>query len=55
MSEVSSPGNLFCFGMGFSAQALANRLIIKGWVVSGTYRNNKSTKSLKNSLSMPIK
>ena len=47
MSEVSSPGNLFCFGMGFSAQALANRLIIKDWMVSGTCRDNKPTKSLK--------
>ncbi|MGE0239050.1 MAG: SDR family oxidoreductase, partial [Parvibaculaceae bacterium] len=30
--------HLFCFGLGFSAQALARRLIPKGWTVTGTSR-----------------
>ncbi len=32
------PGRLFCFGMGFSSQALAKRLVPQGWEVSGTVR-----------------
>lgn len=30
--------HLFCFGMGYSAQALAQRLRARGWRVSGTSR-----------------
>ena len=36
--NVSSK-HLFCFGMGFSARALANRLSEHGWIVSGTSRD----------------
>ena len=32
------PGRLFCFGMGFSSQALATRLVPQGWECSGTVR-----------------
>lgn len=30
--------HLFCFGLGYSAMALANRLLDQGWQVSGTVR-----------------
>lgn len=30
--------HLFCFGLGFSGQALARRLTAKGWTVTGTSR-----------------
>ncbi|MAN79613.1 MAG: NAD(P)-dependent oxidoreductase [Rhodospirillaceae bacterium] len=30
--------NLFCFGLGFSAQNLARDLMAEGWIVSGTCR-----------------
>jgi nucleoside-diphosphate-sugar epimerase len=30
---------LFCFGLGFSAQALAERLSAKGWEIAGTARD----------------
>lgn len=32
-------GRLFCFGLGFSAQALARRLAAAGWAVAGTTRS----------------
>ncbi len=32
------PGRLFCFGMGFSSQALAKRFVPQGWQLSGTVR-----------------
>ena len=47
MPKATHSGNLFCFGLGFSCQALARRLISKGWLVSGTYRNNKLRESIK--------
>ncbi len=34
-------GRLFCFGLGFSAQALAKRLLPQGWDVSGTVRGEQ--------------
>lgn len=41
--KVSSypAGRLFCFGLGFSSQALAERLLSQGWEVSGTLRSRK--------------
>jgi len=48
MSQSTNSGNLFCFGLGFSCQALARRLIPKSWKVSGTCRDNKLRDSLKN-------
>ena len=33
---------LFCFGLGYSAQALARRLALRGWPVAGTSRNGES-------------
>lgn len=39
--------HLFCFGMGFSARALANRLKGEGWKVSGTCRSPSKLQALK--------
>jgi hypothetical protein len=41
-------GNLFCFGLGFSSQALAKRLLPQGWEVSGTVRGEQDESSTKN-------
>ncbi len=35
----SSPPHLFCFGFGYCAQALARRLLARGWRVTGTGRD----------------
>ena len=35
-----SPGRLFCFGLGYSARALAGRLRAEGWAVAGTCRSD---------------
>lgn len=32
-------GHLFCFGLGYSALALADRLLARGWRISGTCRS----------------
>lgn len=42
------PGRLFCFGMGFSSQALAKRLVPQGWEVSGTVRGAQDEIKAKN-------
>lgn len=34
-------GKLFCFGLGYSAQVLADRLSAQGWVITGTSREGK--------------
>ena len=34
----NGPGRLFCFGLGYSALALARRLLAEGWSVAGTTR-----------------
>ena len=33
-----SPGRLFCFGLGYTAEALARTLMAEGWTVAGTCR-----------------
>ncbi|MFT5486852.1 MAG: nucleoside-diphosphate-sugar epimerase [Paracoccaceae bacterium] len=35
---MSSPGTLFCFGLGYSAMALSRRLDAAGWTIRGTCR-----------------
>lgn len=37
---------LFCFGLGFSARALARRLLARGWQVAGTVRSEASAEAL---------
>jgi len=41
MEQAASdtPGRLFCFGLGYSALALARRLLVRGWSVAGTTRS----------------
>jgi nucleoside-diphosphate-sugar epimerase len=41
MQDSSDAGRLFCFGLGFSSCALADRLLPKGWHVSGTCRDGE--------------
>jgi nucleoside-diphosphate-sugar epimerase len=38
---------LFCFGLGFSAGALASRLLADGWTVAGTTRTAERCKALR--------
>ena len=38
---------LFCFGLGYSAEALAKRLAAKGWVVAGTSRDPANIERLR--------
>jgi len=38
--------HLFCFGLGYSAQALARRLLNAGWQVSGTCRSPDKAEAL---------
>ena len=40
------PGHLFCFGLGFSARYLADRLLARGWRVSGTCRSPEKQQAL---------
>lgn len=43
-TSAGTPGRLFCFGLGYSALALARRLMAAGWRVSGTTRpGNKAS------------
>jgi nucleoside-diphosphate-sugar epimerase len=39
--------HLFCFGFGYTAQALANRLADEGWVVGGTCRTAEKAAALR--------
>ena len=45
MSDPSK--HLFCFGLGFSGQALAKLALSKGWRVSGTVRSEEKAERLK--------
>jgi len=38
---------LFCFGLGFSAEALAKRLAARGWSISGTVRDPTNIQRLR--------
>jgi nucleoside-diphosphate-sugar epimerase len=40
-------GHLFCFGLGYSALALARALIAQGWTVGGTCRSEASQRDLR--------
>ena len=42
-----SGSHLFCFGLGYSAQALARRLVASGWMVTGTCRSTERRASLR--------
>ena len=49
MKDFSNTGQLFCFGLGFSSSALAERLLPKGWHVSGTCRGGEGQDTTKTS------
>jgi len=46
-SSAQPPGRLFCFGLGFSARALAERLAETGWTVAGTTRSAEKAAELR--------
>ena len=37
--------HLFCFGLGYTALALVDRLVLEGWEVSGTARGAEGTEA----------
>lgn len=41
------PNQLFCFGLGFSGQALAHRALKAGWTVCGTVRSQEKAQRLR--------
>ncbi len=41
-----TPGRLFCFGLGYSAGLLAERLMAQGWSIAGTTRSPDQAASL---------
>lgn len=52
MTETAVPSRLFCFGFGFSARALARRLLEAqgaeaGWAVAGTTRSTEKAAELR--------
>jgi nucleoside-diphosphate-sugar epimerase len=49
MTETAAPSRLFCFGFGFSARALARRLLETqgGWSVAGTTRSTEKAAELR--------
>jgi nucleoside-diphosphate-sugar epimerase len=46
-SSAQRPGRLFCFGLGFSARALADRLAAAGWAVAGPTRSPEKAAELR--------
>lgn len=46
MPNINQKNNLFCFGLGFTAQALVKRLPDTEWNVSGTFREKDKKGSL---------
>ena len=47
MGEDPGLSRLFCFGLGFSAEALARRLAAKGWSIAGTARDPANIERLR--------
>jgi nucleoside-diphosphate-sugar epimerase len=43
---IGSAPHLFCFGFGYSARALARRLMDEGWIISGTCRSEEKRAAL---------
>jgi hypothetical protein len=43
----ATPAHLFCFGLGYSARALARLVAAEGWVVSGTCRTDEKAAELR--------
>ena len=45
---MATPSTLFCFGLGYTARALAARLLEDGWIIRGTTRDPVEAKALAN-------
>ena len=43
---TAAPPQLFCFGLGYTAQALAARLVADGWTIAGTGRSGEPAAAL---------
>lgn len=43
---MTEPGRIFCFGLGYSARALARRLLAQGWRVAGTCTSEDKKRAL---------
>lgn len=41
MANLNTPRQLLCFGLGYSARVLADRLAGEGWIVRGTSRHSE--------------
>lgn len=46
--------HLFCFGFGYSASALARRLLARGWTVTGTGRSQASLAAIARAGARPV-
>lgn len=46
MARGGVSGRLFCFGLGYSARALARELLAEGWQVAGTTRSEQKRAAL---------
>lgn len=44
--KAGSAPHLFCFGLGYSARVLVDRLVSEGWAVSGTCRDEPTRQAL---------
>lgn len=47
MAKLNGKPHLFCFGLGYSASALARRLSQEGWQISGTCRSTERCNQLR--------
>ena len=46
-SDSGTDRRLFCFGLGYSASALAESLLAEGWAVAGTARTEEGCAALR--------
>lgn len=51
-SRSETPSRLFCFGLGYSARALARRCLERGWRVAGTHRGSGGGQALQGAQSL---
>ncbi len=47
MTQEAESRRLFCFGLGYSARALAARLTARGWTIAGTTRSREKADALR--------
>ncbi|MDH3594043.1 MAG: SDR family oxidoreductase [Rhodospirillales bacterium] len=46
MPTRDTPPRLFCFGLGYTARVLAERLLAQGWRIAGTVRGDREAETL---------